>query len=557
MKPIKFEEYAGFQDKQLHAWKLLKNPGVKYLLFGGAAGGGKSYFLRWAAFGLGLYYFWKYDIRDFTIGLFCEDYPTLKDRQITKIKKEFPPELGKLVESRDEGYLFQAEPEYGGFKILLRNLDDPAKYASVEFAAVFVDELTKNPLETFEDLRFRMRYPGIPNPKFVASTNPGSVGHGWVKKLWIEPSPDSPDKEQDTFFYVPSQAKDNKYIDKSYITQLEALPEAKRKAFLEGSWDIFAGQVLTEWARSTHVIKPIALSDDWNCYGAIDLGWNKPLSVGWYVQSPDNRTYLIHEMYGNADWFEQKFGAKLTLTRLVKVINATSVKLGRNPIYWVGDPSMWNRILREGEIKKGQDVEGESYAEIMMNSGLRLIAGDNNREHGMARYREVLALAPDGKPWYQVFETCYDTIRTIPSLVYDKNEGVDTDGEDHCVVGETIVNTLRGRKKIKDLVGKTGWLYSRDGLLRRFYSVRKTGYKKTLKIYFQDGDILECTGSHLLLLDSGLWTRADCMTERDMVQSVRHGENYQQNNSGIWWKAILFLWKVFSKRWGEVTPGSV
>jgi hypothetical protein len=434
---IKFSEYAGFQDKQLLAWKTLQEDKYKYLLYGGAAGGGKSYFLRWAAFGLGLYFFWKYDIREFTIGLFCEDYPTLKDRQIIKIKKEFPPELGKLVETRDEGYIFQAEPEYGGFKILLRNLDDPAKYASVEFAAIFVDELTKNPVETFEDLRFRLRYPGIPIPKFVAGTNPGSVGHGWVKKLWIEPDPENPDMEQEKFVYIPSRASDNKFIDSSYIDQLKSLPEAKRKAFLEGSWDIFAGQFFTEWDRNAHVVKPFSLPEEWNCYGAIDLGWNKPFSIGWYVQTPDDRTYLIHELYGNADWFEQKFGYKLTLSRLVKIINLTSEKLGRNPQYWVGDPAIWNRILREGEIKAGQDVEGESYAEIMINAGLKnLIAGDNNRANGWARYREMLSAAPDGKPWYQVFETCYDTIRTIPSLVYStapsKVEDLDTDGEDHC-----------------------------------------------------------------------------------------------------------------------------
>jgi phage terminase large subunit len=436
MKSVRFEDYAGFQDRQLVAWNELKKPTNKYLLYGGAAGGGKSYFLRWAAFGLGLFYFWKYDIRDFTIGLFCEDYPTLKDRQITKIKKEFPPELGHLIESRDEGYLFQASPEYGGFKIFLRNLDDPAKYASVEFAGVFVDELTKNPLETFEDLRFRMRYPGIPIPKFVAGSNPGSVGHGWVKKLWIEPDPKNMDKEQDNFVYIPSLAKDNKYIDPSYVLQLEALPEAKRKAFLEGSWDIFAGQVFTEWHRNTHVVKPFNIPKEWNIYGAIDLGWNKPMAIGWYAQSPDDRTYLINELYGNADWFEMKFGKQLTLTRLTKVINAMSRKMGVHVNYWVGDPAMWNRIIREGEIKKGQDVEGESYAEIMISAGLHLIAGDNNRANGLARYREMLSIASDGLPYYQVFEGCYDTIRTIPSLVYSqqttKMEDVETDSEDHC-----------------------------------------------------------------------------------------------------------------------------
>lgn len=432
---IKFEDYAGFQTKQLTAWNDLKLDSVKYLLYGGAAGGGKSYFLRWSAFGLGLYYFWRYDIRDFDIGLFCEDYPALKDRQITKIKKEFAPELGQLLETRDEGYIFKASPEYGGFKIMLRNLDDPAKYASVEFAAVFVDELTKNPLETFEDLRFRMRYPGIPFPKFVAASNPGSVGHGWVKKLWITPDPDYPDKEQVLFKYIPSRVYDNKYIADTYVTQLQSLPEKKRKAFLEGSWDVFAGQVFTEWSKNTHVVTPFEIPKEWNIYGALDLGWNKPFSAGWYAQSPDNRTYLIKELYGNSDWFEQKFGSPMTAKRLAKVLNAVSGKIGYIPQYWAADPAMWNKILRSGEVNiNKQDVEGESYAEIMIRAGLKMVAGDNHRMNGLNRIREAFSTAPDGKPWYQMFETCYDTIRTYPNLVYDelKVEDVDTDGEDHC-----------------------------------------------------------------------------------------------------------------------------
>ena len=425
---------SNFQDKQKEAWTSLLDDKVKYLLYGGAAGGGKSYFLRWAAVGLGFYFYERYKVPGVTLGLFCEDYPTLKDRQIAKIKKEMPAEVGRLIETRDEGYIF--EGPNGIFKILLRNLDDPSKYASVEFAAEFIDELTKNKEETFEDLRFRLRYPGIPFPKFVAGTNPGSIGHGWVKKKWIQPDPNNPDIEQGEFLYIPSMATDNKYIDPSYITQLRSLPEAKRKAFLEGSWDIFAGQVFTEWSTNTHVIKPFSVPREWNFYGAIDLGWNKPMAIGWYAQSPENRTYLINELYGNADWFELKFGKQLTLTRLVKVINAISRKMGINVKYWVGDPSMWNKIIREGEIKHGQDVEGESYAEIMINAGLNMIAGDNHRANGLARYREVLSVAPDGKPFYQIFSTCYDTIRTIPSLVYAQQstrlEDVDTDSDDHA-----------------------------------------------------------------------------------------------------------------------------
>jgi hypothetical protein len=413
----------------VEAWKALKNDSVKYLLYGGAAGGGKSYFIRWAAILWGFYLYERYKIKGVPIGLFCEDYPTLKDRQITRIKKEVPPEIGRLVESRDEGYIFESINRE--FTILLRNLDDPAKYASVEFAAIFVDELTKNPIETFEDLRFRLRYPGVPIPKFVAGTNPGSVGHSWVKKLWISPDPNNPDPEQEKFFFVPSNVSDNQYIDSSYVTQLKSLPTQKRKAYLDGSWDIFEGQVFDEFSVNTHVVRPFAIPSEWRKYIAMDWGSNKPFSIGWYAIDPDGRTYLYRELYMNSMGFESRFGKPLTARRLARIVLAMTRKAGESYEYMVADPSMWNKILL-GE--KTKDREGESYAEIMTNAGLSMVQGDNDRMNGMARYREALSLAPDGKPWYQIFSTCYDTIRTIPALVYDKHkvEDVDSDGEDHC-----------------------------------------------------------------------------------------------------------------------------
>jgi len=99
---------------------------------------------------------------------------------------EFPAHLGRLAQSRDEGYNFKLAPRYGSGTIALRNLDDPAKYRSTEFAAIAVEEITELKAETFDLLRFRLRWPGIDRPNFAAAGQPGNIGHGWVKELWID-----------------------------------------------------------------------------------------------------------------------------------------------------------------------------------------------------------------------------------------------------------------------------------------------------------------------------------------------------------------------------------
>ena len=173
---------------QFRALQLLDSGLIKFLLFGGALGGGKSRFLRWYLVRRLLKLFEKYRIRDIPVMLACEDYPALKDRQLVKLFKEFPKWLGQhTANHKIYGNCFLLEPEYGSGALCFRNLDDPSKYMSSEWAAIGVDELTKNKYGTFTDLRMRLRYPGIPDIEcqFVGGTNPGGIGHGWVKQLWM------------------------------------------------------------------------------------------------------------------------------------------------------------------------------------------------------------------------------------------------------------------------------------------------------------------------------------------------------------------------------------
>lgn len=229
---MSFSELSGFFPKQMEALYATKR--FKYTLFGGSVGSGKSRWIRWSCIYWLMHYYAKYKIPGIRAGLFCEDYPSLNDRHLTKIKFEFPDWLGTYNMSKHE---FTLAPEYGSGIIAFRNLDDPSKYLSVEFAVIAIDEVNRNPKSTFDMLRSRHRWPGIKDVKFFAGCNP--LGEAWVKNMWVKRLFPKEEKEQYEFVFVPALPTDNPYLDQSYYTALESLPETQRLAYLEGNWDAF------------------------------------------------------------------------------------------------------------------------------------------------------------------------------------------------------------------------------------------------------------------------------------------------------------------------------
>ena len=317
------------------------------------------------------------------------------------------------------------------------------QYIGHEYQRVVIEELNQIPKEELY-LKLlsscRSTVPGISTQVFV-TTNPGDIGHAWVKKRFVDVAPDGETyidpKSGSTRVFIRARITDNPTLceaNPEYVEYLRTgLPEHLRKMWFEGSWDVVAGQVFTEWSDIKHVVKPFEIPSDWARWIGLDYGVNAPSAVGWYTQNYDGRVFLYRELYMTGDEFHKAFGAPLTPSRLARVIIKVTEKNKEEYQYCVADPSLWNRTI-SGRGSKAIEGEGESIAETMIVVGLRMIKGDNDRTNGLGRYREMLTTAPDGKPWYQVFSKCRDTIRTIPSLPYDlrKEEDVDTDAEDHC-----------------------------------------------------------------------------------------------------------------------------
>ena len=121
-----------------------------------------------------------------------------------------------------------------------------------------------------------------------------------------------------------------------------------------------------------------------------------------------------------------------------------------------------------------------------------------------------------------------------------------------CVTGNTLVDTTQGAIKIKDLVGKEGYLYSENGKIRRFYNVRRTGIKQIYEIEFMDTRIVLCSAEHPFLLENGDWCPASLLLSTDRIQLVTYGSrNSIKNKTEVQRNNLLSLLSLFPKFWRE------
>ena len=367
---LKWSDITQFTPKQKEAISVMKNH--RYVLYGGARGGGKSYLLRWWLLEYVIGLFKHEGMRHVRVGLFCETYPDLRDRQISRIRTEFPEYIGKISETKTDGLCFFVNEEYGGGIITLRNLDDPSKYKSAEFAAIGVDELTMNKKETFDLLRGSLRWPGVPRPVFLGTTNPGGIGHMWVKQYWIDRDfPPELRKLSKEFAFVQSFPQDNPHLEETYWEDLQSLGPTLRRAWLHGDWNIFVGQAFPGWREEKHVIQPFEIPDWWPKWRAIDWGYDKPFCCLWLTRNLyTDRIYVYREAY--AAGVDSKAQARMILEMTPE----------RQTMITYADPSMWSKQNKDGIIYSIAD----QYAE----EGVYLTKGDKeNAERQLNQALEI------------------------------------------------------------------------------------------------------------------------------------------------------------------------
>lgn len=395
----------------------------RYIAFGGARGGGKSWAVRAKAVLLAFRY------SGIKVMIVRKTYPELRANHIGPMRSL----LGDTAVYRDttKEFLFP-----NGSVILFRHCQTEAdmdKYQGTEVDVLFIDEATQFTEEQFAKFRACVR--GVNDfPKRVYLTcNPGGVGHSFVKRLFVDRLY-GPNENGADYAFIRSLVTDNTALlqsDPDYISQLEALPPKLRKAWLEGDWNIFEGQFFEEFKndpdhyrdrRFTHVIEPFEVPPEWTVVRSFDFGYARPFSCDWWAVDYDGRAYLILQLYGGTATPNE--GVKWHPDRIFSEIAALEREhrwLRGKRITGVADPSIWDRS------------RGDAIVDFADRHGVYFEKGDNQRIAGWMQCHYRLAFDGAGLPMVYFFHTCRAAVRTLPLLQFSgaDPEDLDTAEEDH------------------------------------------------------------------------------------------------------------------------------
>ena len=440
----------------------------KYVAFGGARGGGKSWAVRVKAV------------------LLCEKYPGIK---VMIIRKTYPElqenhiaplismlgcysETDRFASYNDQKKVITFP---NGSRILFRYCDkdnDALRFQGTEVDVLFVDEATHQSEERMDKLRACVRGVNAFPKRIYYTMNPGGEGHEWVKRLFIDRNFKDTEKPED-YSFIQSLVTDNEALMRQqpdYLDQLKSLPPKLREAWLYGRWDIFEGQFFEDFRvepdmvaaeaagcalskeelrkqhRWCHVIDPIDLAHGearkWTVLRSYDFGYGKPFSCAWWAVDYDGVLYRILELYGCTETPNE--GLRWTPDRQFEEIARIEREhpwLQGKKIEGVADPAIWDAS------------RGESIAETGMRHGVYFTPGDNKRIAGWMQVHYRLQFDSEGYARMYVFDNCKAFIRTIPLLLYDEHkvEDLDTDGEDHIADETRYMCMSRPVKPIREI----------------------------------------------------------------------------------------------------------
>lgn len=464
------------KKKRKIAWK--PNPGpqtaflacpVPEILFGGAKGGGKSEAIGPLALKhVKTYGQWS------TVLILRETYPQL--RELMKRMRPHCLRAGGKYNKTDKTWIFPS-----GAEIIFGHLSDGCDpYWGQEYSLIIVDEITRT-IKSEQDylmlLGSSRNSHGVPC-RVVLTSNPGGMGHNWVKARFLNVPPLTVQRDHETGLervFIPASLKNTPQLGPEYLARLMQMGEKERKAYIDGDWSAFEGEIFKleqgvhvwTWAefkaRTGHARPP----KEWTRFRSMDWGYAKPFAIYWYAVDYEGRAYVYREWYGIAKDSKGQFipneGARLEPTKVADKIASVEKEAGEAVATgWTG-PDLDQEV-------RGDHGGGKKLVSHFTEKGVRWTywtASAGSRIAGKMALHERLHYerGEDGEilEWpglIFISEECPHALRTVPALEYDEHqpEQVDTDGEDHAYDSLSGFCKMKPWKPVKPKDEEESWL---------------------------------------------------------------------------------------------------
>ncbi len=430
------------------------------VLFGGAAGGGKSYGQMVDAL------------------LFALTHPASKQLVLRRTFAELEKSLIRtaLALYPREIYTFNSSTHTGRFKNgsiidfgYCASENDVYQYQSAEYDIIRFDELTHFTEAQYIYLISRVRGANSYPKQIKSSTNPGGVGHSWVKARFIDagaPNKSFTGADGMKRIFIPSLLDENRFLcegDPDYRKRLLALPEREKKALLYGDWNIFEGQYFSEFSMDKHTVKPFEIPEGWRKWRTVDYGLDRLVCL-WIALAPNGDAYVYRELCAS----------DLPISASAKAIAERTPK-GEDIYATLAPPDLWSRSQETGRSK----------AAIFSEYGVNFTKTSNDREAGWLAIKELLCDTGSGAR-LKIFSSCEELIRTLPALTVDKQRPSDCSAEPHEITHAP--DALRGfaiyyaiPKRESESIRRAAWTpdmwedYFRANEEEKIYIKRKYG----------------------------------------------------------------------------------
>ena len=384
----------------------------KDVLYGGAAGGGKSYAMLVDP----LRYAHRKEHRALILRRSMPELRELIDKSRELYPQAFPGAKFKEVE-KVWTFPSGAKVEFG----FLERDADVYRYQGQAYSWIGFDEITHLPTEfSWNYLASRLRTTDPEIKTYLRCTaNPGGVGSHWVKKRYIEPNyPNSGFLGKDglTRKFIPANLNDNPYLSKDgvYEKMLESLPPIQRKQLLEGNWDVAEGAAFVEFDIDVHVIPPFEIPLPWERTKGIDYGYASESCCLWGTIDINDGTLIIYRELYKKGLTGEELGSIITDMEIVDPFSVNGVL----------DTAAWANT----------GTTGPTVGEALLRAGHKLRRADKNRIQGKIQIHEYLKVRDNGRPKLQIFNTCPNLIKELQSIPLSKTnpEDVDTHASDHA-----------------------------------------------------------------------------------------------------------------------------